>query len=99
MLTGCTFHASTGSTGAMAKSDLEAGVQRVLVRWDVDVRSVKCDGNLPAKIGEEQTCWARMDDGTSLKMVGITTKVDGDDITYDIELDGKAAKKAEMGRA
>ncbi|SIL61210.1 Uncharacterised protein [Mycobacteroides abscessus subsp. abscessus] len=83
----------------MAKSDLEAGVQRVLVRWDVDVRSVKCDGNLPAKIGEEQTCWARMDDGTSLKMVGITTKVDGDDITYDIELDGKAAKKAEMGRA
>ncbi len=82
----------------MPKGDLEAGVKRVLVRWDVDVRSVKCDGDLPAKVGEEQTCWARMNDNSNLKMVGITTKVDGEDIKYDVEVDGKAAQKAHKVR-
>ncbi|AMU78144.1 hypothetical protein BAB79_15025 [Mycobacteroides abscessus] len=77
----------------MSKHDLEAGVQRVLTHWSVDTRSVKCDGYLPAKVGEEQSCWARMDDGSSLKMVGITTKVDGEDIRYDIKVDGKVAKR------
>ncbi|EIC67170.1 DUF4333 domain-containing protein [Mycobacteroides abscessus] len=94
-LSACNFHASTSSGRSMSKHDLEAGVQRVLTRWDVDTRSVKCDGDLPAEVGKEQTCWARMDDGSSLKMVGITTKVDGDDIKYDVEVDGKFVKKAD----
>lgn len=79
----------------MSKSDLEAGVERVLVRWGEKVRSVKCDGDLTAKVGDEQTCWARLDDGSNLKMVGVTTKVDGEDIKYDVELDGKVAQKAQ----
>lgn len=78
----------------MSKHDLEGGVGRVLTRWDVNYRSVNCDGDLPAKIGKEQTCWARMDDGSSLKMIGITTKVDGEDIKYDVEVDGKVVARA-----
>lgn len=94
----CNFHASTGSGGSMSKHDLEGGVGRVLTRWDVNYKSVKCDGDLPAKVGKEQTCWAYMDDGSNLKMVGVTTKVDGDDIRYDVEVDGKAAQKASGSR-
>ncbi|WP_078315216.1 DUF4333 domain-containing protein [Mycobacterium sp. D16Q16] len=88
----CNFHVSTSSGRSMPKQELEAGVQRVLTRWDIDTRSVKCDGDLPAKVGKEQTCWARMDDGSSLKMVGITTSVVGDDLKYDVEVDGKGAE-------
>ncbi|MBV6360415.1 DUF4333 domain-containing protein [Mycobacteroides chelonae] len=94
----CTFHASTTSGRSMPKSDLEAGVERVLTRWGVKVRSVKCDGDLPAKVGNEQTCWARMDDGSNLKMIGITTRVDGEDIKYDVEVDGKVAARASRTR-
>lgn len=90
----CNFHVSSSSGRSMSKQDLEAGVQRVLTRWNVDTKSVSCDGDLPAKIGGEQTCWARMDDGSDLKMVGTTTQVSGDDIKYDVEVDGKAAQKA-----
>lgn len=90
----CTFHTTMGPTRSMSKHDLEAGIGRVLVRWSVDTRSVKCDGDLQAKVGEEQSCWARMDDGSNLKMVGITTKVDGEGIKYDIEVDGKVPDKA-----
>ncbi|WP_337251538.1 DUF4333 domain-containing protein [Mycobacteroides chelonae] len=90
----CNFHASTSSGRSMPKQELEAGVQRVLTRWSIDTRSVKCDGDLPAEVGKEQTCWARMDDGSSLKMVGITTSVVGDDLKYDVEVDGKGAQKA-----
>ncbi|SKK34769.1 DUF4333 domain-containing protein [Mycobacteroides abscessus] len=90
----CNFHASTGSGRAMAKHDLERGVEEVLTDWDVQTRSVKCDGDLPAKVGAEQTCWARMDDGSDLKMVGITTHIEGDDLRYDVEVDGKGAQKA-----
>lgn len=90
----CNFHVSSSSGRSMPKQDLEAGVQRVLTRWDIDTRSVKCDGDLPAEVGKEQTCWARMDDGSSLKMVGITTSVVGDDVKYDVEVDGKGAQRA-----
>ncbi|SKU47583.1 Uncharacterised protein [Mycobacteroides abscessus subsp. abscessus] len=94
----CNFHWSSGSGRSMSKNDLEQGVQEVLTDWDVQTRSVKCDGDLPAKVGAEQTCWARMDDGSDLKMVGITTHIDGDDLRYDVEVDGKVAKKAEKRR-
>ncbi|WP_100469613.1 DUF4333 domain-containing protein [Mycobacteroides abscessus] len=90
----CNFHFSSGSGRAMPKHDLEAGVQRVLTKWDVATKSVRCDGDLPAEVGKEQICWARMDDGSDLKMVGITTHVEGDDIKYDVEVDGKAAQQA-----
>ncbi|WP_272948528.1 DUF4333 domain-containing protein [Mycobacteroides abscessus] len=88
----CSFHASMGPSHGMPKHDLEAGIGRVLARWNVDTRSVKCDGDLPAQVGKEQTCWARMSDGSNLKMVSITTKVDGQDIRYDVEVDGKVAE-------
>lgn len=97
-LSGCNFHVSSSSGRSMPKQELEAGVQRVLTRWSIDTRSVKCDGDLPAEVGKEQTCWARMDDGSSLKMVGITTSVVGDDLKYDVEVDGKVAKKADNAR-
>lgn len=84
-LSGCTFHASFGPTLSIPKSDLEAGVHRVLVRRDMDPRSIECDGDLVGKVGRKQTCTAFLGNGSTLPVVCTTTQVDGDDIKYDIE--------------
>lgn len=89
LLTGCSFHAETGTAQSIPKDKLAKTVkQRLEATNGKRIGSVTCDGDLRAKVKATQRCTLFLGD-TKQGATVTTTSVHGNDVGLHIDVDKK----------
>lgn len=81
---GCHFSVNSSSSHSVSKNDVAAQIKEKMT--DVNGNkpdSVKCPGNLPAKVGAELTCEMKLNDVKYSVKVTVTS-VQGKDVQFDM---------------
>lgn len=82
-----TLLVACSSTGVVDRSDVERGAADQLEAQVGQRPKIACKEDLPAEVGATIRCELTADDGSTIGATVETTKVDGDDVKYEIVVD------------
>ncbi|MTE15775.1 DUF4333 domain-containing protein [Nocardia aurantiaca] len=78
---------SSSGSSSVSKSDVQTKAGSFYKdKSHEDAKTVSCDGSLPAKVDAAQTCTATAADGQTWAINAKVTKVDGNDVYYDLSI-------------